>query len=185
MKKELTKEWKQLHADTMAFLGNLDEKLVSLDIKAMGSPIICIRNHKEGYTRAFRISAYNCSGVYYLDIENKIRFVSWKKMREWDLYNFIEEVFKKNKEALSLCKRYNNLSTATSEAFETYTEENDEGYYDGKLKLTFVIEERPMKLYRTGSWGVILRDKNGEEYEDDFTGLDMASRCKLVEYLAA
>lgn len=84
-----------------------------------------------------------------------------------------------------MCKRYDDLCAATREGFEKHIEENGGGYYDGKLQLRFVIEERQMKLHRTGSWGVMLEDKNGEMYEDDFTGLDMGSRCKLVEFLAA
>lgn len=185
MKKNLTKEWKQLQTDTMEFLGKLGDKLVSLDTKAMGAPIICIRYHKEGCTRAFRISAYNGSGVFYLDIKNILRFVAWKKVREWNVYSFIEEVFKKNKEAVSIRERYDRLRDETREDFEKHIEENGGGCYDGKLQLRFVIEERLMKLHRTGSWGVMLEDKNGEMYEDDFTGLDMGSRCKLVEFLAA
>ena len=127
MKKNLTKEWKQLQADTMEFLGKLGDKLVSLDTKAMGAPIICIRNHKEGYTRAFRISAYNGGGVFYLDLNDKLRFVAWKKVREWNVYSFIEEVFKKNKEAVSIRERYDNLRTATCEGFEKHIEENGSG----------------------------------------------------------
>lgn len=185
MKKKLTKEWKQLQADTMSFLGKFGEKLVSLDTKAMGAPIICIRNHKEGYTRAFRISAYNGGGVFYVDTKNILRFVAWKKVREWNVYSFIEEVFKKNKDAVLIQKRYDSLCEETRSGFENHIEKNGGGYYDGKLQLRFVIEERLMKLHRTGSWGVMLEDKNGELYEDDFTGLDMGSRCKLVEFLAA
>ena len=183
MKKELTKEWNQLHADTMAFLENLGERITKVNPKLYCG--ISIRNHEKGYTLRYDICSYNKEGVRYFESKYERKTVKWDKVREWDLYYFIKDVFKKNKEALSLCKRYDNLCTATRETFETYTEENGDKRYRTALKLSFIAEERPMKLYRTGSWGVMLKDKNGEEYEDDFTGLDMASRCKLVEYLSA
>lgn len=185
MKKELTKEWKQLHADTMAFLENLSSETVVLDAKVSCKTILCIRDKKEGRTIAYRIAAYNNRGVFYLDRKNERCLVEWKKVREWNLFSFIEDVFTENDEAIFLWQKYSELQDATRKGFETYIEEKGGGYHDQKLTLRFVIENKPMKLYRTGEWGVILKDKNGEMYEDDFTGLDMASRCKLVEYLSA
>lgn len=181
--KNLTKEWKKLQSDTMEFLELFGEWLIKMSPKSYCC--ISIRNHKEGYTSRYEICSFNGRGVYYFESKYERKFVPWDKVREWDLYYFLIKGLKKNKEAVSLWERYDNLCDATREYFEKHTEANGEGYYDGKLRLRFVIEERLMKLHRTGSWGVMLEDKKGELYEDDFTGLDMGSRCKLVEFLAA
>lgn len=183
MKKNLTKEWKQLKSDTMEFLELFGERIIKTSSKSYCC--ISVRNHKEGYTSRYEICSFNGRGVYYFDSKRERKFVKWSKVREWDLYYFIERVLKKNKEAISLRERYDNLCAATRDLFAKHVEENGSGYYDGKLQLRFVIEGRLMKLHRTDSWGVMLEDKNGEMYEDDFTGLDMGSRCKLVEFLAA
>ena len=183
MKKNLTKEWKQLNADTMEFLELFGERIIKTSPKSYCG--VSIRNHKGGYTLRHEICSFNGRGVYYFDSKRERKFVKWSKVREWDLFHFLEIELNKNKQAASLRKRYDDLCDATRESFGKHVEANGGGYYDGKLQLRFVIEERLMKLHRTGSWGVMLEDKNGELYEDDFTGLDMGSRCKLVEFLAA
>lgn len=176
-----TEEWRQLQADAMALLESFGEKIIKM--RRGSRSIVCIRNHEEGYTKAFRICSFSGLGVYYFEPEGERKFVKWSNVREWDLYNFIEEFL--SEKAVSIRKRYESLCDITRELFEKNIEDNGEGYYDGELQLRFVIEGRFMKLRRTGSWGVMLEDMNGELYEDDFTGLDMESRCKLVEFLAA
>lgn len=181
--KNFTEEWKQLQSDAMSLLESFGENIVKM--RRNSRSIVCIRNHEEGYTKAYRICSFNGLGVYYLESEYKRKFVKWSDVREWDRYNFIEDELRKNKEAVSICERYDSLRDETRKFFEKKMEDNGEVCYDGELQLRFVIEGRLMKLRRTGSWGVMLEDVNGDSYEDDFTGLDLESRCKLVEFLAA
>ena len=184
MKKNYTKEWKELQADTKAFLERLGGKVIVLDVKACGAPIVSIRNYKEGCTRAYRVSAFNGYGLAYICKEGS-RFVEWKNVREWDLYHIFEESLKKDKEAYALWERYEKLLDSTREGFEHFVKKNGDCYYQSPMKLRFVMVRSQMDLYRIGTWGVILKSKNGVEYEDDFTMLDMTSRCKLAEFLAA
>ena len=183
MTKNLTKEWKQLQADTMEFLELFGERIVKT--KRNSYSIVSIRNQEKGYTKAYRISSFSGLGVYYFESERERRFVKWSGVREWDLYHFIADELQKNQYAASILERYDSLCDATRELFEKNIKDNGGGYHSVELQLRFVIEGRLMKLRQTGSWGVVLEGVNGELYEDDFTGLDMESRCKLVEYLAA
>lgn len=184
MKKNYTKEWKELQADTKAFLEKLGGQVVMVDVNALHAPIVSVRNYRKGYTHVYRVSAFNGYGLLYISKDGG-KYIKWKDVREWDLYHIFEASLKKNKNALSLWERYEKLLDSTRRVFNGYVEENGGCYYQSPIKLRFVTERSQMDLYRIGTWGVMLKDKNGEKYEDDFTGLDMASRCKLVEYLSA
>ena len=184
MKKNYTKEWKELQADTKVFLEKIGGKVMALDVNAFNAPIVSVRNYKKGYTRAHRISAFNGYGLSYLD-KGESKFLEWKNVRDWDLYNIFRWSLKNNKEAFSLWERYEKLLDSTREGFEHFVKKNGDCYYQSPMKLRFVMVRSQMDLYRIGTWGVILKSKNGVEYEDDFTMLDMTSRCKLAEFLAA
>ena len=108
MKKNYTKEWKELQADTKVFLEKLGGKVIALDVKSLFAPIVNVRNYKEGYTRAHRISAFNGYGLAYLDDKGS-KFMEWKNVREWDLYHIFRWSLKKDKEAYALWERYDPL----------------------------------------------------------------------------
>lgn len=179
--KTYTEKWNELKSDAMEVFEKLGDTVVLIN---EDTRIYVYYKTKEG-TRIADIKSVSAKGVSFFDIKGKSRFVKLSEVRNFQLMQLADLLAKKKeREKDSFTARLRAINRETWDIYEEAIKGDKELYYENSLTLRFEMTKN-LKLYRVGSWGVMLKDSKGECYEADFSYLDTSSRCKLAELLAA
>lgn len=179
--KTYTQQWLELKSEVMAVFEAMDDMMVLVN----DDTHIYVHYKTPDGTRMAPVKCINAKGVSFFDSKGKSRFMKLNDVRDFQIMEIADLLTKKKENRKdSFRSRLRAINRITWNIYEEAVKEDKELYFEHSLTLRFEMTKN-LKLYRVGSWGVMLKDMKGQCYEADFSYLDTSSRCKLAELLAA
>lgn len=179
--KTYTQQWNELKSEVMAVFESMGDTMVLVN----NDTRINVNYKTSDGTRIAPVRCISAKGVSFFDAKEKSRFMKLSDIRDFQMMELADLLTKKKESRKdSFRSRLRAINRTTWDIYEEAVRKDKELYFENSLTLRFEMTKN-LKLFRVGSWGVMLKDSKNQCYEADFSYLDTSSRCKLAELLAS